>query len=314
MTSGQNSPTTRRIVFFGTEEFSAASLRALLLAGFDVAAVITKPDSKKGRGHTLAPPTVKIIAKDHNIPVWQPNKLSEVTDIITDLQPATGVLVSFGKIIPQTIIDLFTPGIINVHPSRLPQYRGPSPIESALLNGDTETGVTLMSLSAQMDAGPIYGYTPVELVGTETASELYDTLGDVGARLLVQLLPAIISGDVVAAPQDDTQATYCQMIQKQDGVIDWNTPATQIERHVRAYEAWPQSRTTLNGIDVIITQAHPLPLLSGVPGTFEIIDETPPAIAVHTSDGSLCIDRLKPIGKKEMPVQAFLTGYKNQLQ
>ena len=135
---------TNRIIFFGTEEFCAISLQALINSGFNVAAVVTKPDSKKGRGQKLVPPTVKLIAQKHNIPVWQPKRLSEITENIRQLQPVSGVLVSFGKIIPSSIIDLFSPGIINVHPSKLPTYRGPSPIESAILNGDGQTGVSLM--------------------------------------------------------------------------------------------------------------------------------------------------------------------------
>ena len=296
MISGQ----INRIVFFGTEDFSAISLRALIAAGFDIAAVVTKPDSKKGRGHKLVPPTVKVIAEAHDIPVWQPAKLSDITDAVKALQPATGVLVSFGKIIPQSTIDLFTPGIINVHPSRLPQYRGPSPIESAILYDDDETGVSIMQLSAQMDAGPVYSYAPILLNGTETAPELYKNLGEIGATMLTQLLPGIISGDIVGAPQDDTQATYCQLIQKSDGVINWSKPAAQIEREIRAYQSWPQSRTTIGGIDVIITDAH--------------ASTTPDQLALQCGDNNyLIINEIKPIGKKEMPLQAFLAGYKDRL-
>lgn len=298
MPSGTTS--SPHIIFFGTEEFSASSLQALIDADFDIAAVVTKPDSKKGRGHTLIPPTVKVIAEQHAIPVWQPTKLSDISDGITALQPVTGVLVSFGKIIPQSIIDLFTPGIVNVHPSRLPLYRGPSPIEATILNGDQETSVSLMQLSAAMDAGPVYGYTPVELRGSETAPELYKTLGEIGAETLVTLLPGIVSGEITALPQEESAATYCRMIQKSDGTIDWQKPAAQIEREIRAYQPWPGSRTTLGTVDVIITRAH--------------IASAPDELALQCGDGAyLIIDTLKPAGKKEMPLQAFLAGYSTRL-
>lgn len=309
MTSGQ----TNHIIFFGTEEFSAASLRALIESGFTVAAVVTKPDSKKGRGHKLTPPTVKLIAQEHGIPVWQPAKLSEIVDDIKALQPVAGVLVSFGKIIPQSIIDLFTPGIINVHPSKLPHYRGPSPIESAILNGDSETGVSIMQLSAAMDAGPVYHFVSYPLTGRETQPELYETLSKVGASALVSVLPKILEGSLLPTPQDESQATYCRLIQKQDGSIDWQKPAEQIEREIRAYKGWPGSRTTFGDVDVIITAATALP--EETKFTVGSIEELASLLTyeIPTSNGVLQIERIKPVGKKEMPIQAFLAGYKDRL-
>ena len=299
MTSGQIDTNTP-IIFFGTEEFSAASLCALIESGFNVASVVPKPESKKGRGPRFVPPTVKLIAQERGIPVWQPTRLSEITEHIKALQPVVGVLVSFGKIIPQSVINLFTPGIINVHPSKLPRYRGPSPIESAILNGDTETGVSIMQLSAAMDAGPVYSFIPHPLTGTETQPELYAALATAGAGELVRVLPQIISDELQPTLQDESAATYCQLIQKQDGIINWNTPARQIEREIRAYKVWPGSRTTIGNTEAIITQAH--------------ISTTPTKLSRLCSDGQyLVIDALKPIGKKEMPVQAFLTGYKDRL-
>lgn len=302
---------TRPIIFFGTEEFSAASLSALLAAGFPIVAVVTKPDSKKGRGQKLVPPTVKAIAQQHGIPVWQPTKLSDIVDDIRALQPVAGVLVSFGKIIPSSIIELFTPGIINVHPSHLPHYRGPSPIESAILGGDSETGVSIMQLSARMDAGPVYHFVPYPLTGNETQPELYDTLAHLGADTLVQALPGILDGSLQPTPQDDTAATYCQLIQKSDGILDWHKPAQQLEREIRAYQGWPGSRTTIGDVEVIITGAHVVPS-GGNPGKVTI-DDGGNTLTIATEDGRLSIDRLKPVGKKEMPIQAFLAGYKDRL-
>ena len=167
---------SKTIVFFGTEEFSAVSLRRLIDDGFSIPAVITKPDSKKGRGKKMVPSAVKILAEEYKIPVWQPRKLADIVSDIKSLDDPIGVLVSYGKIIPQSVIDLFSPGIVNVHPSLLPKYRGPSPIETAILNGDDKTGISIMQLSADMDAGPVYDQLEVGLDGNETAPQLEEKL------------------------------------------------------------------------------------------------------------------------------------------
>jgi len=200
-------------------------LRALLSAGFSISAVVTKPDSRKGRGRELQKPAVKIIAEEHTIPVLQPLSTDEMTEGLhaiasSNNQTPIGVLVSYGKIVPQSIIDLFEPGIINVHPSLLPLYRGPSPIESAIVHGDVETGVTIMQLSAKMDAGPIYTQVRHTLAGTETGPELETTLADLGASTLVQALPKIISGELQPTPQNDNEATYCYLLTKEDSALD----------------------------------------------------------------------------------------------
>lgn len=299
------------IVFFGTDDFSLATLTALLRSEHQVAAVVTKPDTKRGRGHKLLPPRVKSIAEEYDIPVLQPRTLSEITNTIKELQPAVGVLVSFGKIIPASIIDLFAFGIINIHPSKLPRYRGPSPIESAILHGDSETGVSIMQLSAEMDAGPIYRFTPYPLSGNESQPALYGALAEVGATALIEVLPQILDGSLIPTPQNDSEATYCSLIQKTDGIIDWNKPAEQIEREIRAYATWPQSRTELGGVPVIITAAT----LSSykwkpTPGHVMPMKDK---LFIGTGQGWLEILSLKPVGKKEMPAGAFLTGYKARL-
>lgn len=305
---------SKKIVFFGTEDFSLSALQALVEAGFDIAAVVTKPDSPQGRGHKLTPPKVKVYATEHGIPVWQPTKLAEIADNVRALGEPAGVLVSYGKIIPQSILDLFHPGIINVHPSLLPKYRGPSPIEAAILNGDAETGISIMQLTADMDEGPVYTQLTQSLDGTEYIDYLYTQLGFIGNKLLVDTLPSIFDGSLVPLPQNDSQATYCQLINKSDGTIDWNKPAEQIEREIRAYKGWPQSRTKLGSVEVIITKAHTVPSSNGGPGHIEVIDEDGAAILmIDAKDGCLCIDTIKPLGKKEMPVGAFLAGYRSQL-
>jgi len=291
--------TSNRIIFFGTETFSLTALTGLIEAGYNIVAVVTKPDSKQGRGHQLVSPPVKILAEKHNIPVWQPAKLKGITEDIKTLQPVTGVLVSYGKIIPQSTIDLFTPGIINVHPSLLPKYRGPSPIESAILNGDDKTGVTIMQLSAEMDAGPLYVAKEYPLSGNETQPELYQALATVGTNLLLEVLPRILAGELQPTPQDDSQASYCQLLAKADGQLNpQETTATEAERRVRAYLRFPRTRLTILGQDIIVTKAHTSP------------NQKAP-LNVAFSDGYyLSIESLTAPSGKTMSAEAFLKGYK----
>jgi len=300
-----------KIVFFGSEDISFTALEALITSGFSVAAVITKPDSPSGRGQKIMHSKIKAYALERNIPVWQPNKVAELANHIAELGKPVGVLVSYGKIIPQSIISLFDPGIINIHPSLLPIYRGPSPVEAAILNGDTKTGVSIMQLNAEMDAGPIYHQTSISLDGSETGPDLLEKLGTIGAHELVKDLPNILSGSLKPQPQDNVHASYCHLIQKTDGIIDWNKPAIQLEREIRAYRGWPQSRTVLSSIDVILTEASVSKVK--IPSIGQIVIEKN-RLFIGTEADSLEIHTIKPFGKKEMPISAFLAGYRNRLK
>jgi methionyl-tRNA formyltransferase len=290
--------TSKTIVFFGTDEFSAASLRELIAKGFSIGAVVTKPDSRKGRGRELAKPIVKEIAEANNIPVWQPLDINAIAEHVKKLKDPVGVLVSYGKIIPQSIIDLFTPGIINVHPSLLPLYRGPSPVETAILNGDTETGVTIMQLTAPMDAGPIYSQVTVPLIDVETAPELENQLAELGAQELSLTLPSIINGTVQPTPQNDELASYCQLLTKEEGNLYTDKlTAEQAERHVRAYIAFPKTKATIEGHSVVITKAH-------------VTNTHNSPLDLPCSDGQfLSVDELIGPSGKAMNAKAFLNGY-----
>ena len=290
---------SKTIIFFGTEEFSLASLQALITAGYHIAAVITKPDSKKGRGHQLTPPSVKVLADQYNIPVWQPIKVTEINQQIKALHtPVTGVLVSYGKIIPQSTIDLFTPGIINVHPSLLPKYRGPSPIESAIINGDTQTGVTIMQLSAAMDAGPTYAVQIHPLTGNETRPELYRTLASIGAKLLIETLPSVLDSTLKPEPQNDADATYCSLLQKSDAVLPLHElTAIEAERRIRAHLGFPKSKVILGDNPVILTKAH-------------VSDQQKTPLDLICRDGAfLSIDELIAPSGRLMNAADFLRGY-----
>lgn len=291
-------PTSTKIIFFGTEDFSLTALTGLIEAGYDIAAVVTKPDSRRGRGRVLTSPSVKVLAERHNIPVWQPTKLTDITDHIVALQPVTGVLVSYGKIVPQEIIDLFTPGIINVHPSLLPKYRGPSPIESAILNGDETTGVSIMQLSRSMDAGPVYAVKNYPLQGTETQPELYHTLAVVGTNLLLETLPAILDESLTPTPQSEEKAIYCSLLLKADGLLDpTKLTASEAERRVRAYLSYPKVRMSHGDIALIITKAHVAPTKN-----------TP--LDVQFKDGVfLVIDELISPHGRRMSAEAYLRGH-----
>lgn len=295
--------TSKTILFFGTDSFSAASLRALIAEGYSVAAVVTKPDTKKGRGRKLTKSIVKEIAEENDIPVWQPTQVRDIEQDIRSLtkqngEAPLGVLVSYGKIIPQSTIDLFTPSIVNVHPSLLPRYRGPSPIESAILNGDPETGITLMQLSKAMDAGPIYDQITVPLTGNETTPELEERLAERGAQQLVTHLPSIISGELVGTPQDDTVATYCQLLKKEDSVLDTTQlTAADAERRIRAYLAYPKSKVTVAEQTIVVTSAH-------------VSSQQQTLLDLACLDGHfLSVDTLIGPTGKPMSAAAFLNGY-----
>ncbi|HEV7952280.1 MAG TPA: methionyl-tRNA formyltransferase [Candidatus Saccharimonadales bacterium] len=290
--------TSQKIVFFGTEDFSLTALTGLIEAGYTVAAVVTKPDSKKGRGQQLIAPAVKTLASRFNIPVWQPANLNDIADDIKTLGPVAGVLVSYGKIVPQSIIDLFTPGIINVHPSLLPKYRGPSPIESAIINGDAATGVTIMQLAAKMDAGPIYAAKEHPLQGVETRPELYHALADIGTNLLLETLPRILDGSLEPILQNDDAASYSHLLRKTDADLNLaSLTATQAERRIRAHIGFPKSKITLLNQSIIITKAH-------------VSDQQKTPLDVIFQDGAyLCIDELIAPSGRRMNAEAFLNGY-----
>ena len=290
---------SKTIVFFGTDTFSASALRSLIEAEYTISAVITKPDSKSGRGQKVVAPLVKQIAEANNIPVWQPTKLIEIADDIKALGDTIGVLSSYGRIVPQAIIDLFHPGIINIHPSLLPLYRGPSPIETAVINGDRQTGVSIMQLTAEMDAGPIYAQEVYTLDGTETAPELYETLSALGGRMLIETLPGIIEGNLTPTPQQN-DAVYCYLLKKEDALLNpIEQTAIQAERQVRAYQAFPKTKLPLVNESIIITKAH---VAIGETSLKDLI--------VEFKDTSyLAVDELIAPSGKRMSGQAFKNGY-----
>lgn len=297
---------SKSLIFFGTENFSLSALGSLVENDFNVIAVVTKPDSARGRSKKLQPSAVKQYALEQGLPVIEHSAPEGIEKQLQQYNAFGAVLSSFGKIIPSSILDTFEDGIVNVHPSLLPKYRGASPIEQAILNGDETTGVSIMKLVEKMDAGPVYSQQIVKLSGKETAPELYETLAQVGSELLVKTLPEVLSGELKPLPQDETQASFAPMITKLDGRIDWNKPAIQIERQVRAYKDWPGSKTSLGNVDVTVEKASVVnengPTGSAVARADDIL--------VYCGEIALAIHELKPAGKRSMSAKEFLAGNK----
>lgn len=302
---------SKTILFFGNERLAtgvtsgAPALRSLIEAGYHIPAIIIaqNPQDKSRRARRLE---IEEMAIAHGIEVLSPADLKRAKTHLSQYRARAAVLVAYGKLVPQSIIDLFPRGIINIHPSLLPLHRGPTPVESVMLNGEKETGVSLMQLSEAMDAGPIYAQRSVELSGQETKQELADRLGNIGAKMLVKYLPDILSGDLDPRPQDEHEATHDLRIEKADGVLDWQKPALRLAREVRAYAGWPRSRTQIGFNKVIVTAAHSA-AGDGAPGSLWIQNRQ---LGVYAGQGVLIIDRLIPAGKKEMSAEAFLAGYK----
>jgi methionyl-tRNA formyltransferase len=251
---------SKRLIFFGNERLATGvttdvpALRSLVKAGYEVAAVVASHSegiSRQRRGLEIVE-----VAHAYHIPVLIPENLVDIKERLAKYSAEAGILIAFGKIIPQSIIDLFPRGIINIHPSLLPKLRGPTPVETAISKGLDETGVSLMSLAAKMDAGPVYLQTKVALDGSETKPELAKKLLRLGSEMLLENLEYILDGTLEPIPQDAAEATYSQLLAKRDSVVDFKEPAVTIERKIRAFLGFPRSRASLFNQEVIITRAR----------------------------------------------------------
>ncbi|MEI6850638.1 MAG: methionyl-tRNA formyltransferase [Candidatus Saccharibacteria bacterium] len=290
---------SKKIIFFGTDNFSSIVLQKLIDDNYDIIAVVTKPDSISGRGQKYVESYVKKIALENSIEVWQPQKISEINEKINSLGfHIAGVLASFGKIIPKSTIDLFIPGIINVHPSLLPKYRGPSPIESAIENGDDETGISIIKLTKEMDAGPIYGQSIYKLNGDENRIELRKALAYFGSKILIDLLPGILNGSIMPVFQDDKRATYCKLLDKKNNEINLNEiSAGEAERLIRAHVGFPKTKMVINGHLITILKSH-------------VSNEKEDKLDIIAKDKKyLSIDELTAPSGRSMTNQDFINGY-----
>jgi methionyl-tRNA formyltransferase len=252
---------SKRLVFFGNERLATGlsaiepkALPALIEAGYDFAAVVSHYHQARSRNKRDL--EVGEVAAAHNIPLLLPDNLKAVARQLENYGAEAAVLVAYGKIIPQEIIDIFPKGIINIHPSLLPKYRGPTPIEQAILDGAKETGVSIMSLASKMDAGPVFAHAKIELSGTESKEELARNLLEAGTKLLLENLPGILGGSLRPSAQEDSEATYTNLLAKEEGQTNWSEAAEVLERKVRAYAGFPKSRAQLFGHDVVVTKVR----------------------------------------------------------
>lgn len=293
------------IVFFGSGPVAARSLE-LLHKDFEIEAVVTKPRLPHHNGDV----PVLDYAEKYNLPIFTAQNKAEL-DTVFNNKPFVsklGILIDFGIIVSQKVIDYFPLGIINSHFSLLPAWRGADPITFAILKGEERTGVSLMLLVEAMDEGPLLAQSIYELPKTITTPQLTEQLIDVSYALLREVTPLYIEGVLQPIPQASEGVSYSRRLSKKDSQLDWQKPAEELEREIRAFTGWPKSRANFGTLDVVITRAHVIDS-RGEPGKTAIIDKKP---AVFCGDKALILDQLKPANKKEMPGEAFLAGYKNQ--
>lgn len=309
-----------KIIFWGTSEFAIPALTALLNAEYSIAAIITAPDKPAGRKQILTPPPVKAWVMRHEawstIPLLQPEKLSDTQTAyhITNIKPDIFIVAAYGKIIPADILAIPKYGALNIHPSILPRWRGPSPIQYAILNGDTETGATIMQIDTKIDHGPIVANTKCKMPNTDqpTYTELHNMLAKLGAELLVETLPKYLAGEIMPMPQNESQTTYSKILKKEDGHIDWSRPAKEIERMVRALNPWPgayafwQRNEKKLKIDILKAQMAKNEEQKVKTGTVILENRK---LLVQTGNGLLEIIELQLESKKPTNAQSFLNGY-----
>ena len=300
-----------KIVFMGTPEFAVPSLEALVAAGHQVVGVFSQPDKPKNRGMKLQPTPVKLCAMVHDLPVYQPTKLRDGTalETIRSLAPDLIVVAAYGRILPQEILDYPKYGCINVHSSLLPKYRGAAPIHWSILNGDKETGVTIMHMALALDAGDIIAQaaTPIDL--NENVEQLHDRLAVMGAELLGKVVKAIADGTAPRTPQDESQYTYAPMLSRDMSPIDWSHPALDIHNQIRGLVPWPATTMELAGTKFKVFAAFLTGETSDQPaGTALGADKK--GIRMVCGDGQiLCVTEVQAPGKKRMKAVDYLRGH-----
>ncbi|MCQ2048630.1 methionyl-tRNA formyltransferase [Stutzerimonas stutzeri] len=288
-----------RIVFAGTPEFAAQHLQALLDAGKSIVAVYTQPDRPAGRGQKLMPSPVKQLAVQHDIPVFQPQTLRDpaAQAELADLQADLMVVVAYGLILPQAVLDLPRLGCINSHASLLPRWRGAAPIQRAIEAGDSESGVTVMQMEAGLDTGPMLLKVSTPITDDDTGGTLHDRLAILGAQAVVQAIDALADGALTGDVQDDSFATYAHKLSKDEARIDWTRPALELERLIRAFNPWPICHSTLNGETLKIHAAR-LGEGQGEPG--RILEASKEGLTVACAEGALSLTRLQLPGGKSL--------------
>ncbi|MDN6543126.1 MAG: methionyl-tRNA formyltransferase [Lentilactobacillus parabuchneri] len=305
-----------KLVFMGTPQFSVPILEGLIDSGYDVLAVVTQPDRPVGRKKVVQPTPVKEAAVRLGLPIFQPEKLSgseELTKII-DLKPDLLVTAAYGQFLPESLLKVPTKGAINVHASLLPKYRGGAPVHYAIIDGEQETGVTIMEMIKKMDAGGIYAQESLPITSTDDVGTMFDKLSLLGRELLLRTLPTLLSGALKPVPQDEEAVTFSPNITREQEAIDWQKTAHQIDCQVRGMRPWPVAFTTYKGTRWKMLAVQPQVMKTqALPGT--IIEKTKTILAIACGEGTvLQILRLQPAGKGEQTIENFLNGNGQQLQ
>ncbi len=301
-------PEQIRTVFMGTPEFAVGTLEGLIEAGCQMVGVYTQPDRPKGRGKKLAMSPVKELALKHELSVFQPLKMRDPLAIeeLMALEPDLIVVVAYGQILPKAVLDIPKFNCINVHASLLPKYRGAAPINMAIVDGETETGVTTMLMDVGLDTGDMLVKRSLSIGPNETAGELHDRLAVLGREAMDETLRQICAGTLQAEKQDDSLSCYASMMKKEDGLINWSRGAQQIHNQVRGLEPWPGAYTALDGEVLKIAATRVDMTASGEPGCVLAADKN--GVLVACGEGSLLIGELQLPGKKRLPAAAFLSG------
>ena len=300
-----------RVIFMGTPDFATGTLEEIVKAGHEVVGVVTQPDKPKGRGKTMMPTPVKETALKYNLPVYQPKKVREpeFVELLRSLKPDVMVVAAFGQIITKEILEMPKYGCINVHASLLPAYRGAAPIQWAVINGDKESGVTIMQMDEGIDTGDMIEKAVVPIAEDETGGSLFDKLSHTGAKLCVKVLKDLEEGTAVGKKQPEESTTpYAKMIDKKMGEVDWKKSAKEIEQLIRGLNPWPSAYTKVHGKTLKLWKAKVLLETSQMkPG--QIVKVTKDSLAVQTGQGMLEIQELQLEGKKRMDTSSFLRGY-----
>jgi len=315
-----------KIVFMGTPDFAAAVLAEVLAAGvFNVAGVYCQPDRPCGRGHKCAPSPSKILALQHGLPVYQPLNFKEPEAVVqlASLQPDVLLVAAYGLILPQCVLDIPRLGPWNVHASLLPRYRGAAPIQRAILDGETQTGITIMRMEAGLDTGPMLLKQSLPIGPDETAGALHDRLASLGGDMAVEALGLLADGPVATTPQDGSQASYAQKILKEDTFIHWDNPVSLVHNHIRAMSPRPGASFSLSvpGETPGLNRQIRLQALPGVPRQGEarqtpsgrILGLSGGMLSIACADGIYLIPSVKPEGRQWMDAAAFCCGYLNKI-
>jgi methionyl-tRNA formyltransferase len=296
-----------RIVFFGTPSFAEVSLRALLDAGHDLVGVVTQPDKPQGRSRSvLVPPPVKVLAESRGLRLLQPEKPAGDVFLaaLRRFKPDLGVVVAYGHILRQQVLDIPRLGMINVHASLLPKLRGAAPIQWALAGGETETGVSIMRMEAGLDSGPVYAQARINIVAGDTGGSLTSRLAELGAQTLVELLPAIAKGSARATPQDHAAATYAPKLSREAALVDWTADAGSIARRICAFDPVPGAWTRLGTTDIKLFHARAA-LGAGEPG--EVL-HTGDRILVAAGEGAVEVGEVQPAGRRRAAAGEWIRG------